>query len=964
MIWRHAMRGLLAAIFIGTSSAWAPVLGDARTVPTPTGLEDAVERYSFTYPTADGTELTLDRAIESPSTFLGYELGTRFTRHHDIVRYARYLAQVSDRVSFQVYGRSAQGRELVLVTVSSESNIDDLDDILARNLELTRPQETSENRAREIASSNPAIQWLSFGVHGNEASVCEAALQTMYTLAAGGDAVRAWLDDCVVVIDPNLNPDGRMRYISHYENAVGTRVDTTPISREHEEPWPGGRSNHYMFDLNRDWVWGTQVESRTRLAAYRTIMPQGHIDAHEQGYHSPFFMGAGDEPYSANIPQETKDWIEIYGTASANVFDRLGLPYAMRERFDYLYPGYGKVLPTYHGAVSLLTEQAGHGRGGLAIRVSDHGGPDGNGYVLTLRERTRNHWLVSMAYVELAARTHTENLLRFYEYFKSAAEGDHIQASNESVAAFVLCPEDAYTIDAIIRISSLLDMHGIEYEQLQEAVVLEQGYTTADVRWVTPLVGITDERWWEVDGIAEPIILTAGSMIIPTNQPMGRLVMTLFERDPALSEIETYDITAWSTAVMHGVRGYAWSGPRAALKTRDWAGLPQPSTFDPTDAESAIALLIDSEELAFPSVLDAARNEGILARIVGTSEGAIELPRASSDGVAQGTERFGVGSLLVHVVRNEPGALSRFIERVNALGVRAGAVSAGAPLVQTVGGKPTGRGPALGNNGNRRFVLPRIALVGGESVSSLSFGHAWHMLDVTWGIEHTRVNPDRLSRVLDDVNVVILPERWSAWGQRDELLEFVRSGGTVVALGRSSGWATRELIGLAGDENTANEDVSSSQQATASGADELYLKDQVERRERADVLRVPGALLLARVDMTHRLSAGIPKNIGFHMFTGSPLAVEDNGTVLARFAFADELVIGGHIDPFHREQLSGSPAVTLHRVGGGRVICFASDPTNRGMNIAGMRLLMNTIMLGPSEPGSLQPLRGEDARDH
>lgn len=957
------MRGLFAAVLVGCGIGCGTAWGGEPGMPAPSGLADAIERYAFSYPTADGSELRMDRSIASPSVFLGYELGTRFTRHHDMVRYAEYLASVSDRVQVEQYGWSTQGRKLIVVTVSSVENIDALDEILSRNLELTEPGETDASRAREISRMNPAIQWLSFGVHGNEASVGEAALQTMYTLAAGEEEVAEWLEDCIVVIDPDLNPDGRMRYISHYENAVGMKVDELPISREHEEPWPSGRSNHYMFDLNRDWVWGTQIESRARVAAYRKVMPHGHIDAHEQGYHSPFFMGAGDEPYSANIPQETKDWIEIYGTASADVFDRLGLPYAMRERFDYLYPGYGKVLPTYHGAVSLLTEQAGHGRGGLAIRVTEHGGPDGDGYVLTLRERTRNHWLVSLAYVQLAAKTHESNQLRFYEYFRSADAGEAVTSiedgSDESakVKAYVLSLDSVFSADSLDQVARLLDMHGVEYSRLSDPVTLEENVSSADIEWVSPLSQAEDLRTWREEEEAMPIILPAGSMVIETAQPLGRLVRTLFERDPVLSEIETYDITAWGVAAMHGLRGYAWSGPMLGLSTGAWRGSEQAEPVDPDALDGAVALLVDANSMWFPSVLDAATQEGILARIVGMNEGSIMLPGEDGTMRSDDAQEFGVGSLLVHVVRNEPTALARFVERVNELGVRAGVVSAGAPLMRSVGGELVGRGPALGNNGNRRFVLPKIAVAGGRGVSSLSFGHTWHMLDAVWGVEHHRVNTNRLDDVLDDVNVVVLPSRRGAWEHVDALREFVEEGGTVISLGSSSLWATRELIGLEGEENTAFElnEMSENEREQVAGRSDFPFLSAADRIERADEYRVPGAMLEAELDITHRLSVGVPAQLAFHIFNNTPMPVSDDGEIVSSFAGYKRTKLGGHGRVgLHRN----APAMTVHRVGGGRVICFASDPTNRGMNIAGMRLLMNAIMLGPSEPGSLQPLRG------
>ena len=325
------------------------------------------------------------------------------------------------------------------------------------------------------------------------------------------------------------------------------------------------------------------------------------------------------------------------------------------------------------------------------------------------------------------------------------------------------------------------------------------------------------------------------------------------------------------------------------------------------------------------------------------------------------------GSLLAHTIRNEREDLDAFIEAMAERGVATHAMDGGYPS----------EGPALGNNANMRFITPRVALLRGGGVSSLSFGHTWHMLDVRWPAPHTVLEATELRRVdWDDYNVLVLPSARSLsstfdGGALDALKEWVRGGGTVVAIGGSAAWASTELLGMERDENVGGDDGDDEGddddgEADEDDEEEAFRMTYAERRDRRVENRVPGALLAAEIDTTHPLAAGMDGRVGFHVFSGRPLPVEDDGYVVARFMETSDggsPRIGGSISEENLSKLAGTPAVTQHRMGGGAVVCFASDPTNRGMNRAGMRLLMNAILLSPSNAGALQPL-GEDAHEH
>ena len=237
--------------------------------------------------------------LQSPAQFLGYEPGERYTSHARIVEYFRHVAAHSGQVQLKEYGSTYEGRPLLAVVVSSESNMRDLERIRINNLRLAQ---LSRDKAAPVETGAPAIVWLSYNVHGNEPSSSEAAMLTLHSLLDPRNTDAAgWLRNTVVIIDPCLNPDGRDRYVNWFLSVKGTTADPKLITREHREPWPGGRTNHYYFDLNRDWAWQSQGESVQRLSLYQQWMPQVHVDFHEQGINNPYYFAPAAEPVPARV---------------------------------------------------------------------------------------------------------------------------------------------------------------------------------------------------------------------------------------------------------------------------------------------------------------------------------------------------------------------------------------------------------------------------------------------------------------------------------------------------------------------------------------------------------------------------------------------------------------------------------------------------------------------------------------
>ncbi|MBL1218388.1 MAG: hypothetical protein D8M59_12940 [Planctomycetes bacterium] len=857
--------------------------------------------------------LTFQERIPAPEEVLGYRIGERFTRHADVGEYLQVLAAASGRMTFAPYGKTHEGRALWTATISSPANLARLDEILEANRTLADPDFSNDRRIGEIIENNPAIVWFSYNVHGNEPSPTETAMQVAYTMAAAANPeVLEILDNVVLIIDPVLNPDGRERYVNWYNGVVGMNPNSDPDAAEHDEPWPGGRTNHYYFDLNRDWVWLVHPESQARLKWYQRFLPQLHIDYHEQGTTSPFFLGAGDDPYNHNIPAETREWIELYGDANAAVFDHYQRIYATKERFDYLYPGYGKVMPTYYGAVGMLAEKAGHSSAGLAIELTEQ-------HTLTLTERARDHFLLSMSNLETTAANRRGQLERFRRFYSDANAG----TGSGPNAFFIRMDTDGALLK---KVWDLCSSHGIRIEALTRAASPNglHGYDSGEE--------------------ASNITLPAGTWFISAAQPMGNLVRALFERETAVDDERTYDITGWSVPIAFGLDAFyshePYSGPTHSV-----------NQFEPTPAalsgEGNVAILVDSGQHEFPRAIGLAVTHDLTAR-------AIAKP------IAIDGRSFPTGSLLVHFVDNPERDLDAFLDDVLAAGLNVHRTDTGL----------TEEGPVLGANEHARMRLPKVLLVRGSPTSSNSFGQHWHLLDVASPVPYTAVDADRLGRVdLDDFTVIVVPDG-GGLSNVDRIKSWINSGGALVASGGSAGWAYRSILeletpepkededadeeGVPGDDDEdedEDEDADDDDETEDETEDEDDDRPDSERswRERKDRLgeeRISGAMVKIAVDTTHPLAAGVRDWMGIIKRGGRALPVRDTGYVVARFV--DEPGIGGVITEKSEDNLERLAFMTHHRMGRGAVILLADDVTLRGFQHAPMRLLLNAIIYGPS----------------
>jgi hypothetical protein len=473
------------------------------------------------------TSIIFAQSLKSPSEFLGYELGSQFTRHHRVVDYYNYLSEMApDQMRLTQYGSTNEGRPLLLAYLSSTENMVNLEEI----------REKHQASTSGSGDASMAIVWLSYNVHGNESVSTEASMQTIYELLT---VKQDYLANTVVIIDPCINPDGRDRYVNWYKQFRNTPYQVDPNSKEHHEGWWNGRSNHYMFDLNRDWAWLTQVESRQRLIKYNEWLPHIHVDFHEQGVDAPYYFAPAAEPFHEVITDFQRAFQITLGKNHARYFDQHGWLYFTKEVFDLFYPSYGDTYPTYNGAIGMTYEQGGSGHAGLAVRTR-------TGDTLTLKDRIAHHHTTGLSTVEVAAGN-TERLNREFEKF--------YRNNNYEYKTYVV----RGIKDKLDALSTLLDAHQIEYGAGADSEV--RGF----------LYGSGKNGSLNAD---------AASLVISTDQVRGTLVKVLFEPNARLSDSLTYDITAWSLPYAYGLEALATDNSVGTTSyTREGQQPVQPSSY-------------------------------------------------------------------------------------------------------------------------------------------------------------------------------------------------------------------------------------------------------------------------------------------------------------------------------------------------------------------------------------------------
>ncbi|WP_031499345.1 M14 family zinc carboxypeptidase [Bryobacter aggregatus] len=877
-----------------------------------------------------------DPAVPTIQKTLGFEVGERIASHANLMKYFEALAAAQPhRVKLVEYARTWEGRKLVVAFVGNETNIQRLPEIQANIKKLADPRQTNEAEAQRLIANLPALVMLAYGVHGNEISSPDAAMMTAYHLLASKNdkTVDAILANTVILFDPIQNPDGRDRFVHHFEIAEGLEPIANPVAAEHVEPWPNGRTNHYMVDMNRDWFAMTQPETRGRIKTLLDWYPLVFVDLHEMNGDSTYYFTPEAVPYNPHIVKSQREILVTFGRNDAKWFDQFGFRYFTREVYDAFYPGYGASWPIYYGGVAMTYENA--SARGLLWEKSD-------GTTFSFAQSVQKHFVAGIATCETAAAQRKTLLENFYQYRKSAIEEGKTEENKEYV---LLRQGDTAAAD---KLADLLAAQGIEVRQAKDT--------------------------FQVEGTTAP----QGSYLISAAQPMKRMIRTFLDPDTKLEEEflkeqerrrkkkqrdEIYDVTGWSMPIQFNVKQVI---SKSALHVPGDPVLPGKMPAGKLiGGKASVAYLVPWGTQASGRFLAAAFQANL--RVI-----------SAGKAFTQSGRKYPNGTLILQVQDN-PASVHDMVAKL--------VLATGAEVV-AMNSSWVDDGPNYGSNLNFNLKKPNIAIIWDAPVSGASAGATAYVIERQFGYPVTRIRGRSFATAdLSKFQVLIVPESIGS-GLPAELgaglrriKDWVAGGGVIVGVGSATAFLTNAQVGLLpiqqemlakepgtpagtgpaaepGGRRTATGVTATPAVSTPAGdggpvagriftKEEDYLKSIQNERELPD--DVAGVLCKAKVDTESWIGAGAQDHVNA-LVSGraiySPIKI-DRGINAAVYTGPGDLLQSGYMWEENRKQLAYKPFVVVSSEGRGLVVAFTADPNYRGYMDGLNILFLNAILRGP-----------------
>ncbi len=905
-----AVFGLVACLALpARSQISAPAPTEA---PTAEPTEPNLEYYL-------GGSLLYASGVPTPEEYFGFQVGQRHLEHHQLVGYLRRLAEVSDRVSLIEYGHSHGHRPLVLLVITAPENHQRLEEIRQQHALLATPGVSGADQVD--LDQLPVVVNLGYGVHGDEPSASNAAPVVAYHLAAGrGRSLRQLLQQSVILIDPCLNPDGFDRFAHWANNHRGQHPVADSIHREHQQPWPSGRSNYYWFDLNRDWLPLQHPESQGRIEQFYRWRPNVVLDFHEMGTNSTYFFQPGvptrNHPL---IPKSAYRLTEAIGRYHAQALDEIGSLYYTRESFDDFYPGKGSTYPDLHGSVGILFEQA-SSRGHVQESIR---GP------ITFPFTIRNQVRTSLSSLEAAHQLRIDLLEHMRTFYLESLEMGYAAP----VQAYLLsAPGDPARIYALAEI---LRQHRIE------------GYQPSDT------ISVGGRRFAPEE-----------TLLLPAEQPEHRFLRALFDRQTDFEENIFYDTTAWSLQDAFNLDFIELPTPLP----NNWLGLPLTELDFPSQSlavRGAGESFGMGNGIGWPMLREAASDredddEPADATAVKPPLGyhvvsqGYYAPRALYRLLAAGVKvQVATKPFLLDAL--SPGTPGDWVivsslqdlppERLEQL-LREAAVKDALPITRIESGLATS-GIDLGSPGFRLIKTPKIALAVGSGVSTSEAGEVWHLLDHRFEIPVVLVEQSRLGGLdWSSFTHLVLPS--GSYGDVGEatvqrLQTWVREGGTVVAIGSAIRWVGQAK--LASPRFRAAAELSDAA-AEATDSRRPFAQAQTDR----DLERISGAIFMTDLDVTHPLAYGYVRS-QLPVFRSSTLFLEPSRNPYSSPAVfpgpeRDAGQLAGYLSKRNVQRLAGTASATVQGAGSGRVVMLADNPNFRAYWYGSNRLFLNALLLG------------------
>jgi hypothetical protein len=837
----------------------------------------------------DWADASFDSNVPTPQDFLGWMPGKWHVDHSQLVAYMQALDASSERVEWQEYARSWEDRPLGLLVCTDPANQNRLEEIRTAHLASLQAEDESEN--------SEAADWLviyqGFSVHGNEASGSNAALLYAYFLAACEDEdVQNMLRESVVLIDPCLNPDGLHRFAGWVNMNKSRRPDPAGWSREHNETWPGGRTNHYWFDLNRDWMPLIHPESRGRVEQFYRWRPQVVTDHHEMGSASTFFFQPGIPSRTHPLtPQKNQDLTSALAEYHADALEEIGSRFYTKQSFDDFYYGKGSTFPDIQGSVGILFEQAsarGHFKEGSDAPVS---------FPFAVRNQLR----AAMGTL-LGSHAISEDLIAYQKDFVA----DSKDWGRQQKSAYLI--GDDGDIARLRYLAQLLDRHQISYS------------------WTA-----NDYKKGDTEFIA------GRSISIPLQQSQGRFIEALFESRTSFSDSLFYDVSAWNMAM-------AMDLPLAKIDlslANELSGDGDRESWKPERnpiLAEAYGWIFRWNHMDAPILLNRLLEAGYTVKV---AQESFQVDVATNNRGSK-VESFEPGTMLVFIPRREQYP-SIALDQKPPLDLFDLAQRRGVECYTAMSGLAE-QGIDLGSPSMLSINPRKLAMLVGDRVSSYAAGSVWHSVDVGLQAEMSIIPQDNLSRnSLAEYDVLIMPSGSFQLedSQQEALKNWIRDGGQVISFGRAAFYLSD--IGVHDLERV------SSSSEDKKEVESTYA--ELDRKNGAKALG--GAIFQAEYDPTHPLSYGMGEGSEMAVFMRgnsffkTPENVSDRVASPIRLTSSNAL-LAGYVHPESLDGLQGSAYAYCAGYGSGRIISFVADTQFRGFWLGTRRLFYNAIFLGQS----------------
>lgn len=835
--------------------------------------------------------LSVNKTIPTPASFLGYELGEQSTYYSSIENYIKELSITSDRVKLVTYGNTYENRSLYLLVFSSPENLSNLESIRINHLKLMN---SNDSQAKEIIERDPIFLSLSYNIHGNETSTSEAALQVAYRLAAATDeATNKLLQNSVIQLYVCINPDGRERYIQWYNSVKRKQLATSKNDLEHYEPAPNGRSNHYWFDVNRDWSWGIHPETRELTKEYQKWMPQIHVDHHEQGYNSNYFTMPGTTPRNKILPPSYEAWSDTFGRANIYAFNKNDISYFTREAFDFFYPGYGSSYPSIMGAIAMLTEQGGIA-GGRAIETED-------GTILTLRQRIWDHYTTSVQALFTGVK-HKKELLKYsYDSWQPSK-------SLSAIKTYFLSPTDMYTPDVM----KILQHHGVKFEQSKEAFTVNTAFDY-------------------ISNAPQKKIFPKGTIILSCNQAQHLLINSVMDKSLEIEDSVMYDMAIWALPLAYNLNAYY---------TKEILSIPtEPISVTSTVhkiASNAYAYIMDWKQRNAPAALAHLWKLGYRVR---SASKPFQIENNS----------FSPGSLIILAGANIDNKvnLESDLQKISK--------EHNVSIYSVLTGRST-EGLDLGSSKNRPVQQPKVALMVDAPFNMQTAGQIWFLFDEEVGLPVDRIRTSVLLQSaipkfgerygyadLNDYDVLILPgggNNLKYIFEKDafsQLQDWVNRGGILIALENAVEFFTQDRSKFTQVKWSEIPNDTSLMAKTVSFD---------KREDYFGKKRIPGSALMSQIDISNPLAFGMEPTLHtLKQDLSSFLPANGLQTVGTYHTDVSKLLTGGYAPKEALKHLSGKSFAGIMPMGSGKVV-FLLDNTQFRMFWRGpSRMIQNAVML-------------------